>query len=119
MRHGHAERPMAGVRRPSKNRFQKGNRFMARKVEETRKQTFRYTDASALRVLLVGDFTHWQEGAIAMRKGPNGTWSATVDLPPGKHTYRFIVDGEWTDDPDCTMRVSNPYGGQDMVRQVV
>jgi hypothetical protein len=35
------------------------------------------------------------------------------------HHYLFIVDGEWRDDPDCPLRVPNPHGGQNMVRQVV
>jgi len=36
---------------------------------------------------------------------------------PGKHTYRFIVDGNWCDDPECSLRVANPFGGEDMVRE--
>ena len=91
---------------------------MARQAAAPRKQTFRFTAPDATSVLLVGDFTHWQQNALPMQKGPNGVWSATVSLPPGKHHYRFIVDSEWRDDPDCTLRVANPYGGQDMVRQV-
>jgi hypothetical protein len=39
-------------------------------------------------------------------------------LPAGEHLYRFIVDGEWNDDPECALRVPNPYCSQDMVRQV-
>ncbi|HWV98491.1 MAG TPA: isoamylase early set domain-containing protein [Candidatus Acidoferrum sp.] len=91
---------------------------MARIAEATRKQTFRFADPTATSVLLVGDFTHWQTKAIAMHKGKEGIWMATLELPPGKHTYRFIVDGEWRDDPECALRVANPYGSQDMVRQV-
>jgi hypothetical protein len=53
-----------------------------------------------------------------MRKEVDGIWTASLELPTGKHAYRFIVDGEWCDDPDCTLRVPNPYGSQDMVRQV-
>jgi len=53
-----------------------------------------------------------------MQKGKDGIWTATVSLSPGKHSYRFIVDGDWRDDPECTLRVPNPYGSQDMVRQV-
>jgi 1,4-alpha-glucan branching enzyme len=70
-------------------------------------------------VLLVGDFTHWQQKGIPMQKGRDGVWMATVELPPGKHHYRFIVDSEWRDDPECTLRVANPYGSQNMVRRVV
>lgn len=91
---------------------------MAKKAETTKKQTFSITAPDAMSVLLVGDFTHWQQNPIPLRKGKNGVWSVKVDLPPGTHHYRFIVDGEWHDDPECTLRVTNPFGTQNMVRQV-
>jgi hypothetical protein len=53
-----------------------------------------------------------------MRKEADGLWTAAVDLKPGNHTYRFIVDGEWRDDPECAIHVPNPYGSEDMVRRV-
>ena len=80
-------------------------------------QTFRFAALDANSVILVGDFTHWQKGGVPMRKGKNGVWEATVPLEPGKHSYRFIVDGEWRDDPECKLRVPNPFGGEDMVRE--
>ena len=91
---------------------------MARQMQTAAKQTFRFTAPGAMSVLLVGDFTHWQQKGIPMQKGKDGVWTATVSLPPGKHGYRFIVDGEWRDDPECTLRVPNSYGGQNMVRQI-
>jgi 1,4-alpha-glucan branching enzyme len=91
---------------------------MARQMETPTKQTFRFSAPGAVSVLLVGDFTHWQKRGIPMQKGKDGIWVATVELPAGKHTYRFLVDGDWRDDPECTLRVANPYGSQDMVRHV-
>jgi len=91
---------------------------MARKELYPRKETFRYTDSDARSVLLVGDFTHWQAHPISMRKEADGIWTAAVDLKPGNHTYRFIVDSEWRDDPECAIHVPNPYGSEDMVRRV-
>jgi 1,4-alpha-glucan branching enzyme len=91
---------------------------MAREAAAPRKQTFHYKAPTATSVLLVGEFTRWQEKAIAMHKGQDGTWSVSVALPPGTHPYRFIVDGQWCDDPQCTLRVPNPYGTENMVRQV-
>jgi 1,4-alpha-glucan branching enzyme len=84
---------------------------------KSKAQTFRMMAPGAMSVLLVGDFTQWQRHAIALRKEKGGVWEASVELQPGKHTYRFVVDGEWQDDPDCTVRVPNPFGGQDMVRE--
>jgi len=53
-----------------------------------------------LSVQLVGDFTQWQERPIKLQKGADGVWRATVKLEPGTHHYRFLVDGEWRDDPE-------------------
>ncbi len=91
---------------------------MARKEASPKSETFRFSAADAMSVLLVGDFTHWQAKPVPMHKSPDGVWTATVNLGPGTHTYRFIVDGEWRDDPECTIHVPNPYGTNDMVRRV-
>jgi 1,4-alpha-glucan branching enzyme len=92
---------------------------MARATKSTKKQTFRLISPNAERVLLAGDFTEWQKGAIPMKAGGNGVWTATVSLGAGTHSYLFIVDGEWCEDPECATRVPNPYGGLNMVRQVI
>jgi 1,4-alpha-glucan branching enzyme len=91
---------------------------MARTESIPKTQTFRFNAPDAMSVLLVGDFTHWQARPVPMRKGADGIWTASVELPAGTHTYRFLVDGEWRDDPECTIHVPNPYGGEDMVRRV-
>lgn len=82
-------------------------------------QVFAFAAPMAASVQLVGDFTHWQQRPISLRKDAEGVWRATVELPPGAHHYRFLVDGEWRDDPECLARTPNPYGGQDAVRQVI
>jgi 1,4-alpha-glucan branching enzyme len=92
---------------------------MAKQAEIHKTQTFRLTAPTAQKVLLAGDFTNWQQRAVAMKKGADGVWTLSLGLSPGKHNYLFIVDGEWRDDPECSLRVSNPFGGQNMVRQVV
>jgi 1,4-alpha-glucan branching enzyme len=81
-------------------------------------QTFSFTAPAATSVQLVGDFTHWKDKPISMQRGADGIWRTTVQLQPGTHHYRFLVDGEWRDDPECTIRVSNPFGGENSVRQV-
>jgi 1,4-alpha-glucan branching enzyme len=81
-------------------------------------QKFSYATTDAHNVQLVGDFTNWEERPIRLRKEPNGVWQAAVRLEPGTHYYRFLVDGQWRDDPECPLFVPNPYGGHDAVRQV-
>ena len=82
------------------------------------KQMFSFTAPTAMSVQLVGDFTHWQDSPVNMKKGARGVWKATVELPPGTHHYRFLVDGQWRDDPECTMQVPNPFGGNNAIRHV-
>jgi 1,4-alpha-glucan branching enzyme len=91
---------------------------MARKEPVLTKQSFRFVAPDAEKVLLVGDFTDWQQRAISMKEGDGGVWTATVGLSRGIHYYLFIVDGVWCDDPECEIRVPNPFGGYDMVRKV-
>ena len=67
---------------------------------------------------LVGDFTHWQQKPISMQRSADGMWRTTVALTPGTHHYRFLVDGQWRDDPECRLRVSNPFGSEDAIREV-
>lgn len=81
-------------------------------------QPFSYTAPTAETVLLVGDFTHWEKDPIRLQRQAGGVWRTKVPLPPGKHHYRFIVDGVWRDDPEAATRVANPFGSEDAVRDV-
>ena len=94
---------------------------MAKKTKSNgggRAQAFSFNAPEALSVQLAGDFTQWQEHPINLQKDAAGIWRALVKLPPGAHHYRFLVDGEWRDDPECTLRAPNPFGGENMTRQV-
>lgn len=83
-----------------------------------RQQTFAFSAPDALSVQLVGDFTRWQECPISLQKGADGMWRTTVELSSGTHHYRFLVDGQWRDDPDCILRAPNPFGSENMLRRV-
>jgi len=81
-------------------------------------QTFSFKAPGAMSVMLVGDFTRWQKNLISLQKGSDGIWKVTVPLEAGEHHYRFLVDGGWRDDPDCALRVANPFGSLDAVVKV-
>lgn len=94
---------------------------MARKQTkntDTKPQAFSITVPGASSVMLVGDFTQWQDKPVNMVKRQGGLWTASLHLPPGTYHYRFLVDGQWRDDPENTLRVPNPYGGENSVRAV-
>jgi 1,4-alpha-glucan branching enzyme len=66
-------------------------------------------------VAVTGDFCGWCPEGQPLTHDGNGTWKGTINLQPGRYEYRFVVDGEWRDDPDCGERVDNPFGTKNCV----
>jgi CubicO group peptidase (beta-lactamase class C family) len=50
-------------------------------------------------VALAGTFNNWSPTQTFFTKAGD-VWVCSVELPPGKHVYRFVVDGEWIADPN-------------------
>jgi hypothetical protein len=64
----------------------------------------------AKRVTLAGSFNNWDRAAtLCAREGDD--WVCRVDLPPGKHAYRFVVDGGWFLDPENATVEEDGRGG--------
>jgi 1,4-alpha-glucan branching enzyme len=83
-----------------------------------RRIVFNFSAPDARSVSLAGEFTAWEKAAQEMGRQKDGTWMITVTLAPGQHEYRFIVDGQWADDPHCDVRKPNPFGGENCLRVV-
>lgn len=66
-----------------------------------------YTNAK--QVILAGSFNGWNEHKEKMVL-QNGIWSSTLNLPGGKQTYKFIVDGKWMTDPGNPLKEDDGYG---------
>lgn len=64
--------------------------------------------ADAKQVYLAGDFNNWAPNAFPMIKDGD-EWKLAVHLSPGKHTYKFVVDGKWILDPDNKLWEQNEY----------
>ena len=73
---------------------------------------------AAKKVFVAGDFTEWEKRPIELTKSDGGKWQVKVPLPKGKQQYRFIVDGEWHDDPSCKEKVRNNFGSTNAVIQI-
>ena len=87
-------------------------------VSLSRKIEFTLEAPWAGSVKLAGDFTEWDLGSIEMMRSHDGFWFTAVPLAPGCYSYRFIVDGEWYDDPTASQRVPNPFGSHNGVIHV-
>jgi hypothetical protein len=61
-------------------------------------------------VKLAADFTEWEKFPLDLMKAEDGLWFITVPLPLGYYSYRFIVDGQWHDDPRPNQCSPNSFG---------
>jgi len=101
-----------------KQQNMKEKKHMARTPKSNGYQLFAFTAPTALSVQLVGDFTNWQQKPINLKKSSKGILRVQVPLGHGTYHFKFLVDGQWYDDSECTFRVSNPFGTENMVREV-
>ena len=88
------------------------------KSEPKQRVTFRLSDPQASSVALAGTFTGWDEQPTEMKKDKTGVWKASILLTPGRYEYRFLVDGQWRNDPECAECVANPFGSENCVIHV-
>jgi len=78
--------------------------------------TFVYRpEADCQRVQLAGSFNDWQPDDSKMTRQKDGTYRKRLQLPPGEHRYKFLVDGKWVEDPEAERLAANPYGTRDCV----
>jgi hypothetical protein len=74
--------------------------------------TFFYGNPRALEVVVAGDFTDWQNGALPMTKSDKG-WTLVKTVPAGTvMKYKFISDGNWTADIKAPDTVDDGFGGK-------
>jgi 1,4-alpha-glucan branching enzyme len=70
-------------------------------------------------VYLAGDFNDWARATLPMRRNSrNGLWEKPLALVPGRYEYKFIIDGQWTRDPECAQNVLNTCGTLNSVKVV-
>jgi hypothetical protein len=68
-------------------------------------------------VAVSGTFNEWNRQGLPLQRGEGGRWEATVELPfPGRHLYKFIVDGQyWVEDEANPRTEPDSYGGTNSV----
>jgi chromosome segregation ATPase len=72
--------------------------------------------ALAKSVYLIGSFFNWEFGLLCTMHD-HGKWGVWVDIPRGRHEFRFLVDGKWQVNwqfPTCP----NPFGSDNNWRHV-
>lgn len=69
----------------------------------------------ATSVFIASLFNEWSPDATPLAKNGDGTWAVEIALPPGRYEHRFVVDGEWVDDPQAAENLPNGFDGENAV----
>ena len=70
-------------------------------------------------VFVAGEFNGWDPTSHRLSdRGKPGHFRRYIFLLPGRIEYKFIVDGEWQIDPDCTSWSPNRFGSLNSVVEV-
>lgn len=92
------------------------------KNEHPRPTRLSYHAPQAQAVSVAGTFNHWDPAATPLARDASGDWDVRLDLPPGRHEYKFVVDGAWCCEPGCDgphhgcpKCVPNPFGTMNRV----
>lgn len=63
------------------------------------------------KVYIAGCFNDWNPTSKPMTdKDGTGDYSVTLTLKPGTYQYKFVINGTWCADPECTEWVPNDMG---------
>jgi 1,4-alpha-glucan branching enzyme len=82
----------------------------AKKHPQSVKTEFNLSAPQAKRVFVAGDFNQWSLSAHPLKRDRKGVWTISLALGPGRYEYRFFVDGEWQNDPNCSSLIENSFG---------
>lgn len=69
---------------------------------------------NAQKVVLSGSFNQWSLEDDLMKRTANG-WEVAIKLKPGKHLYKYIVDGNWATDPSNLQKQADGHYGYNSV----
>ncbi len=69
---------------------------------------------NAKKVVVTGSFSGWNPNNFFMVR-QDDKWILPRYLPPGRYSYKFIIDGNWIEDPENTEWETNQYGSKNSV----
>lgn len=85
---------------------------------ETLAIVFEYFAPNAASIFLCGSFNNWNEVATPLCKDRTGRWKVKVELPLGRHQYRYLIDGQWKNDQRPAELVDNQVGSQNCIIEI-
>lgn len=71
------------------------------------------------RVAIAGEFNQWSDTTHVMRRNDElGVFELVIQMPPGRYSYKLVVDGHWRVDPYNPAFEPNPFGDRNSILQV-
>ncbi|MFH1847839.1 MAG: isoamylase early set domain-containing protein [Candidatus Omnitrophota bacterium] len=90
--------------------------FLAKEILKEKRIKFVLDAPEANEVWLAGDFNNWDYRAMALKKDRRTSrWGANIALKPGRYEYKFVVDGNWINDPNNANKVVSALGTENSV----
>jgi chromosome partitioning protein len=87
-----------------------------------REVVVRFKDAAAGDVRIAGDFNGWVPDrgvrSLIASEGQTRVWTKVLTLEPGTYQYRYVVDGEWREDPANPQSAPGPTGQPNSILHV-
>ena len=83
-----------------------------------KRASFQLLAPGASQVCVAGTFNNWNPDARSLKKGKDDQFRTWMNLPTGTYEYRFVVDGEWREDPACEQHCPTPFGGNNSVLEL-
>jgi 1,4-alpha-glucan branching enzyme len=71
---------------------------------------FRLQTESGTNIFVAGTFNNWSPTKMKQKDKGAGFYSITLNLPVGRHEYKFVVDDVWQVDPENPETVQNAFG---------
>jgi chromosome partitioning protein len=82
----------------------------------------RFMDSAAGDVRIAGDFNGWVPDrgvrSLIAAEGQSRVWTKILTLEPGTYQYRYVVDGEWREDPTNPKSAPGPTGQPNSILHV-
>lgn len=112
------EDPASQVSLPEKAMEKRMKEILKETLPKLNAVTFTVKAPGAKEVYLAGEFNNWKLDENSRMEQTNGSWTKRLKLDKGSYRYRFVVDGDWIEDPANPLNRLNPYGSKDSLLEV-
>ena len=94
------------------------NEILKAELQKLTEVVLKIDAPDAKEVFIAGEFNNWKLDENSKMEKTNGCWTKRLNLDSGKYRYRFVIDGNWSEDPANPSTLLNSYGTLDSLLEV-